>query len=213
MPELSTTPRVFSVSRRLRVAAVEEKGRKTNWLLRGWRPRNFWPASYPSCEPWAETLLFRCLRGVNFSRRVKNTELLHRRDSQLFIFKEENANLSFRDELIFTNSLFELPFFTRWDDNEKTIMWIDLWIFWNLFFCSLVWMVLRLNELKWWLNVFWMVLRENENDARFLCGFLWEFFEFWSWFVWYPIVWYHIVICNIEISLFSFLEISSFLEL
>lgn len=119
----------------------------------------------------------------------------------------------FRFELIFANSLFELPFFTRWDDNEKTIMWIDLWIFWNLFFCSLVWMVLRLNELKWWLNVFWMVLRENENDARFLCGFLWEFFEFWSWFVWYPIVWYHIVICNIEISLFSFLEISSFLEL
>lgn len=116
MPELSTTPRVFSVSRRLRVAAVEEKGRKTNWRLRGWRPRNFWPVGYPSCEPWAETLFFRRLRGVNFSRRVKNTELLHRRDSQPFISRGENANLSFRDELIFANSLFELPFFTRWDE-------------------------------------------------------------------------------------------------
>lgn len=116
MPELSTTPRVFSVSRRLKVAAVEEKGRKTNWWLRGWRPRNFWPVGYPSCEPWAETLLFRRLRGVNFSRRVKNTELLHRRDSQPFISRGENANLSFRDELIFANSLFELPFFTRWDE-------------------------------------------------------------------------------------------------
>lgn len=148
MPELSTTPRVFSVSRRLRVAAVEEKGRKTNWWLRGWRPRNFWPVGYPSCEPWAETLLFRRLRGVNFSRRVKNTELLHRRDSQPFISRGENANLSFRDELIFANSLFELPFFTRWDEMMEKWLWIDLWIFWYLFFCSLVRLVLPLNELK-----------------------------------------------------------------
>lgn len=138
MPELSTTPRVFSVSRRLRVAAVEEKGRKTNWLLRGWRPRNFWPASYPSCEPWAETLLFRHLRGVNFSRRVKNTELLHRRDSQLFIFKEENANLSFRDELIFANSLFELPFFTRWDEIMKKRLCESIYGYFEICF-SVLW--------------------------------------------------------------------------
>lgn len=138
MPELSTTPRVFSVSRRLRVAAVEEKGRKTNWLLRGWRPRNFWPASYPSCEPWVETLLFRRLRGVNFSRRVKNTELLHRRDSQLFIFKEENANLSFRDELIFANSLFELPFFTRWDEIMKKRLCESIYGYFEICF-SVLW--------------------------------------------------------------------------
>lgn len=138
MPELSTTPRVFSVSRRLRVAAVEEKGRKTNWLLRGWRPRNFWPASYSSCEPWAETLLFRRLRGVNFSRRVKNTELLHRRDSQLFIFKEENANLSFRDELIFANSLFELPFFTRWDEIMKKRLCESIYGYFEICF-SVLW--------------------------------------------------------------------------
>lgn len=189
MPELSTTPRVFSVSRRLRVVAVEEKGRKTNWWLRGWRPRNFWPAGYPSCEPWAETLLFRRLRGVNFSRRVKNTEFLHRRDSQPFISRGENAKISFRDELILANSFFELSFFhkTRWWKNDYVNRSMDILIFVFLFFESIV--VLRLNELKWWLNIFWMVLRKNENDARFLYGLLWKFLEFW--FVWYPIVWYH----------------------
>lgn len=159
MPELSTTPRVFSVARRLRVAASEEKERKTNWRLRGWRPRNFWPAGYPSCEPWAETLLFRRLRGVNFSRRVKNTELLHRRDSQPFISRRENANLSFRDELILANNLFELSFLTtRCWKNDCVNRSMDILIFVFLFF--------RLNELKWWLNDFLnMILRENENDA------------------------------------------------
>lgn len=138
MPELSTTPRVFSVSRRLRVAAVEEKGRKTNWWLRGWRPRNFWPVGYPSCEPWAETLLFRRLRGVNFSRRVKNTELLHRRDSQPFISRGENANLSFRDELIFANSLFELPFFTRWDEMMEKWLCESIYGYFDICF-SVLW--------------------------------------------------------------------------
>ena len=160
MPELSTTPRVFSVSRRLKVAAVEEKGRKTNWWLREWRPRNFWPSSSTAVT----------LNPSFPGERMR----IFRFETNWFLLIVFLSCLFSRDE-------------TRWWKNDYVNRSMDILIFVFLFFGSIG---VAFEWVKVMIECFLNGSKREWERCTVFVWFLVRILRILIVVFWYPIVWY-----------------------